>query len=1234
MIKKFFNVLMCLIMSLNCIMITTTVAADEATTVVGNELFTNGGFENVRIGSPSGWGIYPNDGWGTSYIKLEQNEVHSGSYAARIDGGEGKKPTSIIMQGVNNLIPKGKYRLSFWVYLDSTDSAFTINTYYEEANVYRGLSSVYPDNVNGWTYVERDVIVEESSVRIQFQFKGIANEYVIIDDASFSLLELPPKYKLELRDIFNYSDNETGSASLGIYDYFYDVNEANLTKVNFSITNTDGNVIVSQNDVSIDAYGKAEFNYSLSDMHIKEKYSLNATVYVDGVEKETLSKNVYKYNRPSNLRADGIYTIDGEPFVPVIAYGAKEADYARLKEIGVNTVHVLGYGVDYVQPKLELCEQYGLKAMIDLGVLLKEQGYKYASQYKIWAEELVKATKDNPVVLAYTQMDEPKLDDETLGVLEQWYAMVRNIDDEHPVYLCQYDRSADVYATMEKYCDILAEDNYPYQDDNSSKTTYVKNAIEQSRKPVYSVLQVFEGQDYFPTAEHIRQQMYRALEEGAKGIAYFSMSATSDSKLWETDRWEGMKKSHSAEQSLVFDYFILGKHSTVNKLDEEGPYGFYSASWCVGDNLYLVVHNRSNSSVEREISLNNGDGEPFVNCRILNVNEETETTTALSKMTVNLDPQEVDFYEITPVSMTGFGRHASFVGIDAGEVTKATGYEVIDGYDTVQAKNYHVTLQNVSVKSEQSGGADGDGSYIEFGAGITYATKQPLLGNEDANVRMRSKVEAGKNYTISFYSKTSISKDLLVAVRYLVDNDGLRNWHSTGRHECFKNGIPDSHILNDQTLKYTHHTINSFSALNGGGYYEGHQVMYVGSQEATTDWVKNEIEIHVPHHAAAVEIDIWRNNESTTAPCVDDFDIVEEDTNLVVNGDFEKSISYASATKVMSRDSYFSSGFCPSSWIVQKRDNSTGNAMGSITKVTENGNTYYKATPNADTTARQGHEFAQGVWLEKGNYKLKFKWRSFELPGRGNYVFVSLRRGTADGATSVQSYYGDTAGKYIEAGLTPAFAAMDLTAAHGSTLAPTYGLGQGQTVEDGWVDYEVYFTIDEARAYWLGIGDTDWKGTFAIDDVVLLPVSEDEKGIDLTCIGNAEVVNEDLTTERYVKTGTTEIQNSEKKYIGYAKTTAGEQRKVSGVLKAINPTGDMSGILITAVYETNNQTGNTTLYSVDSNEFSASQGKVTLAALQSPLQVPADTDALTYTVKSFVWNSFGDLRPLISGVTE
>jgi hypothetical protein len=231
-----------------------------------------------------------------------------------------------------------------------------------------------------------------------------------------------------------------------------------------------------------------------------------------------------RHELPETIGRDLAFSHEGRRFFPIGTYGAAPEDYADLVKAG--------YNFAVVSPnRLDKAHEAGLLAAVPF--------HGDDEHYLEELAETVRKHKDHPAILCWMLADEPGHNRMDLLNMHRAYELVEEIDGVHPSYLVITNNN--VYETFGRCCDVLAIDTYPIS--KKAPITDVGDNIALAYRtsdgdlPIWHCGQIFNWpSDRYPTPAEHRFMTYQALQEGAKGL------------LWFTYRWEGKTvEEHSAE---------------------------------------------------------------------------------------------------------------------------------------------------------------------------------------------------------------------------------------------------------------------------------------------------------------------------------------------------------------------------------------------------------------------------------------------------------------------------------------------------------------------------------------------------------------------------------------------------------------------------------------------------------------------------------------------------------------
>ncbi|MBE7025606.1 MAG: hypothetical protein E7408_06085 [Ruminococcaceae bacterium] len=581
------------------------VAAEE----VNPELVTNGGFETVVSGNPTGnWSGTQID-WGEKVsVAVTSENVNSGKNAVKIVNDGTKSPWINIQ--VPNLIPGATYEVSFWLYAElKTAPQIPVGMSME---FYRGASTnsggvgsnyvTYPGSTNGkWTMVSEKFKLPYEATMVKMYCRLWAEGYAYFDDVSLKLSETE-KFNFTSSHIFHYTEETTATAYANINSFFLDSALEATLRANFYIY--DGDTVVDKKLGVTFQNGSASYTYSIPDVLKKKGYAYQ--LHIDAVDLngnilDSFDQNLYKYDRPRYIDENGLYHDEnGKEVIPVIAYHLNTEDFPLAKEAGF-TMFQVDYGCAPVERKahrenvLNQAAENGLK-----GVFCLYYNMLNAAHPDIIGntKKLVEQYKDDPRIFGWLVQDEPLgagITEEATDLLELAYKTIRDIDPNHPIVIADY--SSYVFKESVKYCDVFIPNSYSM--DYSGVRAYVEESVKYANgRPVYPNVGAYARGSgtaaELPSGVLLQHFIYQAFMGGAKGVSMYSFSDVvrnpSKVPIYNTVLWEPLCTVLNNELPTFYDLFI---HAGEAEKTETSSYAI--RKWAREDGDYYLITSLSDA---------------------------------------------------------------------------------------------------------------------------------------------------------------------------------------------------------------------------------------------------------------------------------------------------------------------------------------------------------------------------------------------------------------------------------------------------------------------------------------------------------------------------------------------------------------------------------------------------------------------------------------------------------------
>ncbi len=570
------------------------------------ELLSNAGFESYFNWD---WNQYTGSAYSTELS-------YTGSRSVKMCVTEGD--STYISQGRTGLRKGAVYQISARVYTANADVGFAIsNEYYGVNSSWIGQEVWRRKLTSGsWTQISTTFQIPEDtqSTFVYFWLYGSGN-VAYIDDASLVMVKEPVRVNVTTDQIYYYTNEDVTHGSVRLKVNTDSYSDYSGWKAELNICDSKGNKLYTRDGISLSAVEKyVDFPLSyLSDPN--EEYTVSVIISSsDGIILEQHSDRAYrKFPRPSMIDSTGNFYVDGELFVPVIGYWVyNQSDfYTQAKAMGINVIETTWNMMH--DPEGVIAELNRLQANGFMGIvsLYYEEETGWNEKYREDTKNLISRIKDHPAVFAYCLMDEPIAKNIDLEELSEAYEYIRSVDAVHPVYAC--DMQSNYAEGLSKYHDVVCFDCYPGSP--SASLDYVSRHyseadfhIRNQKKPKLSILQFYETQSYFPTADEMRNMIYQNYMQGAKGHGFYSIGWTNvtDSvsgqsiRNLDTATATAVKEWNTEESEVFKNTFVDENYRLICKASHS------NFEWYMFEDnseLYLAIRNKTTSRLNA--SLNN-----------------------------------------------------------------------------------------------------------------------------------------------------------------------------------------------------------------------------------------------------------------------------------------------------------------------------------------------------------------------------------------------------------------------------------------------------------------------------------------------------------------------------------------------------------------------------------------------------------------------------------------------------
>ncbi len=631
------------------------IAPAPIATAPGSITVLNSDFEAGNPGEiPTDW--EPHGG-----VKLSDEVQHSGKQSLNLSNGEGGADAECL-QTITGLEPNVTYKISawlyspegakldfgFWLYFSSLDH-YDWEDVTTQIGIDKSIRSFTP-TAGEWVEFSGEFTPPANTKSVMIDLRNRTHpSKLFLDDLEVRLAKDPDPIVANTDEVFYYTEWETGVLE-GENRYLADPASS---KAEISFVTLDGTE--THTETIQDLSNGVKYVFRTEWMTEKgQRYHIRLKVYdKDGAELQNQDFPVFRFDRPTYLGADGVFRKNGKEINFIAgSYGTTEIVNKHPENGGLTVIQLIGKESATMEERMDQAYEQGMFVLLNLYSGAKTGGHPDLIEgNKAYVERL----KDHPALFGWKIMDEPYQrgvsDEEMIAA----YAMVRNIDPNHPVYFP--DSPAGAYEWMFRYCDILDIDTYYGAQADAGKifsdTFDIAMKASKGRKPFSIVLQFFKYLDYMPTLNELRHHTYQAMFSGASGFFFHCLGWEAsdpdptlmvDKPIWQ----EVINEWAPWEQQFMMDCFVNGKYGFMNyqKTDD-----VLWATFTDGKDVYAIALNRHKNK-ETAVSIPLSDGAGTVKVEAFSaVAMSGDTTRKLSgngTLSLSLAPMEAAVWKVTP----------------------------------------------------------------------------------------------------------------------------------------------------------------------------------------------------------------------------------------------------------------------------------------------------------------------------------------------------------------------------------------------------------------------------------------------------------------------------------------------------------------------------------------------------------------------------------------------------------
>ncbi len=617
------------------------------------------GFENATVGqyinTIPGWDDVIGD------TKISDKYAHTGKNSVELRTEDGSKD-AIGIRYLTGLEEGATYQVSSWL---MNPSALSIDLgywmhwcsapeYNEETETQLGQEKPrwqVKTSFQWQEYVAEFTVPEGAKSAMLYFRHRLCPGSIFMDDVEINMVKPPNALAADTDEIFYYTEWKMGKVSC-LPKYVTDPENSSAT---FTFIGLNGETLDRKTFTGL---GEA-FDYVFPTALLAEKgerYTINMQVY-DGSGAVIQEENfpVYRYDRPTYLGADGIFRKNGKeiPFSMGSGLNMNKID-KHPEKTGITVAQLIADNPKLGLEQKERMDAYyaqGMFVVLNLYAGVKSGGHPdMIDQTKRMVEEY----KDHPALFGWKLIDEPYqkgIDEEEMIA---GYKAIRDIDPNHPVYIDDSPRGS--YDWLFKFCDIFECDYYGGAGKDSgrimSETLDMVQEASKGRKPFTVLLQFFQQQNFFPTMDEFRHQIYQCFFSGAFGYSYHTFGVDGSDGVTtqgvDLPQFQDLiEKWAPWEKDFAWGCFVTGEYKFVNyQKTEDILWGTFTD----GTDLYAIVLNRDKqTSAKADIPLADGTGTLQVGAYTATaMTGKSRTVSGNGTLSLELAPMEVVVWKVTP----------------------------------------------------------------------------------------------------------------------------------------------------------------------------------------------------------------------------------------------------------------------------------------------------------------------------------------------------------------------------------------------------------------------------------------------------------------------------------------------------------------------------------------------------------------------------------------------------------